>query len=104
MEWKLFGDLAQRTGERRIAIDADTSVSVRDAVEALLAAHPELRDRVLTADGTLREHIDVLKNDVTVRAADGLDTVVDAGDELSLVPAVRGAQSGRQPSRSPARR
>ncbi|MFB6072009.1 MAG: ubiquitin-like small modifier protein 1 [Halobacterium sp.] len=90
MEWKLFADLADVGGDRRVDVEVPADATVGDALDALLAARPALRDRVLTEDGDLREHVNVTRNGEDVRAADGLDTPVEAGDELAMFPPVSG--------------
>ncbi|MCD2204611.1 ubiquitin-like small modifier protein 1 [Halobacterium sp. KA-6] len=89
MEWKLFADLAEVGGDRRITVD-ESAQTVGDALDALLADRPALRDRVLTDDGDVREHINVLRNGENVAHADGLDTELDPDDELALFPPVSG--------------
>ncbi|KPN29305.1 ubiquitin-like small archaeal modifier protein 1 [Halolamina pelagica] len=86
MQWKLFADLAEAAGDRTVAVDVDDDASVGDALEALLAAKPALRDRALTEDGDLRGDVNLLKNGENVDPDDG----VDAGDELALFPPVSG--------------
>ncbi|GAB6880176.1 MoaD/ThiS family protein [Halorubrum gandharaense] len=90
MQWKLFADLAEIAGDRVVEVDADSGDTVGDAFDALLAAHPDLRERVLDDDGEIADHINVLRNGESVHAADGLDTELDAGDELALFPPVSG--------------
>lgn len=90
MEWKLFADLAEVGGDRRVEVDVGDGETVGDALEALFDDRPALRDRVLTDDGDVREHINVLRNGENVRRADGLDTPVEPGDELALFPPVSG--------------
>ncbi len=89
MEWKLFADLAEVGGDRRITVD-ESAETVGDALDALLADRPALRDRVLTNDGDVREHINVLRNGENVAHDDGLDTELDPDDELALFPPVSG--------------
>lgn len=89
MEWKLFADLAEVGGDRRITVD-ESAETVGDALDALLADRPALRDRVLTDDGDVHEHINVLRNGENVAHADGLDTELDRDDELALFPPVSG--------------
>ncbi|EJN58538.1 molybdopterin synthase sulfur carrier subunit [Halogranum rubrum] len=90
MEWKLFADLAELAGDRHVSVDADAGDTVGDALDELLSAHPPLADRVLDDDGDLRDHINVLRNGENVFADDGLETVLDGGDELALFPPVSG--------------
>lgn len=63
---------------------------VRTVVANLEAAHPGLGDRLLTEDGALRRFVNVFVRDEDVRFQRGLDTEVDAGDTVSIVPAVAG--------------
>lgn len=92
MEWKLFADLAELAGDRHISVDVDpdAGATVGDALDALLAAHPPLADRVLDDECDLRDHINVLRNGENVFTDEGLETVLDTGDELALFPPVSG--------------
>ncbi len=96
MEWKLFADLAERAGEKRVAVDAGPGDTVGDALEALLATHPALEDRILDEDGELADHINLLRNGTNVfTEGSGLDTELEESDELALFPPVSGG-SGRR--------
>jgi molybdopterin synthase sulfur carrier subunit len=91
MRWKLFANLAETAGTREVEIDAEPGDTFGDAFEALLEAHPELRDEVLDDDGEIREHIRVLRNDRNpFVVGDGHDTELEEGDELALFPPVSG--------------
>jgi len=91
MEWRLFANLAEAADSRRVAVDAAPGDTFGDAFEQLLEAHPELEAEVLDDEGEIRDHIRVLRNehDPFVRD-DGLDTVLEEGDELALFPPVSG--------------
>jgi molybdopterin synthase sulfur carrier subunit len=93
MQWKLFADLAEVAGDREIPVDVDDGATVGDALEALFEARPALRDRVLDDSGGVADDINVLRNGESVRADDGLETPVAAGDELALFPPVSGGGS-----------
>ena len=83
MDWRLFANLAEAAGTRR--------VTVEDAFDQLLAAHPELAAEVLDDEGEIRDHIRVLRNDHDPFVTDdGYDTVLEDGDELALFPPVSG--------------
>ncbi|WIV67154.1 ubiquitin-like small modifier protein 1 [Natrialbaceae archaeon AArc-T1-2] len=91
MEWKLFADLAEHAGDRHVTVDVDSGETVGDALDALLEDRPALADRVLDDDGELRSQINVLRNGADVGSQeDGLETELDAGDELALFPPVSG--------------
>jgi molybdopterin synthase sulfur carrier subunit len=94
MEWKLFADLAEIAGGRAVEVEASPGETVGDALDALLDAHPDLRDRVLD-DGAVADHINVLRNGQSVRDDDGLETTLEAGDELALFPPVSGGSTER---------
>jgi molybdopterin synthase sulfur carrier subunit len=90
MEWKLFADLAELGGDRRIEVAVDDGDTVGDALDTLLADRPALEDRVLTEDGDVREHINILQNGENIRRDAGLDTELSPDDELALFPPVSG--------------
>lgn len=93
MEWKLFADLAEHAGDRHVTVDVSTGETVEDALEALLADRPGLEDRVLADDGSLQSQINVLRNGTDVQSdAEGLETEVEADDELALFPPVSGGE------------
>ncbi len=74
-------------GAGEVAVEATT---VRGAIEALEATHPGIAPRVLDDRGALRRFVNVFVADEDVRFLDGLDTIVEAGQTVSLVPAVAG--------------
>jgi sulfur-carrier protein len=74
-------------GIAEVVVDAS---DVREAVANLDAAHPGLGDRLLTEEGELRRFVNVFVRDEDVRFQRGLDTEVDEGDTISIVPAVAG--------------
>jgi molybdopterin synthase sulfur carrier subunit len=92
MKWKLFADLAEVAGGKEI--DAEPGETVGTALSSLVDEYPDLEDRIYE-DGELREHINVLRNGTNVSAEDGLDTELEAGDELALFPPVSGGESAR---------
>ncbi|NGM68479.1 MoaD/ThiS family protein [Natronolimnobius sp. AArcel1] len=97
-EWKLFADLAERAGEKHIRVEASAGDTVGDALEELLTDRPALEDRVLDEDGEdLRTQINVLRNGTNVLVEeDGLETELEAGDELALFPPVSGGSVERR--------
>jgi len=94
MEWKLFADLAEIAGGRTVEVEASPGDTVGDALDALLDAHPDLRERVLE-DGEVADHINVLRNGQSVRNDEGVATTLESGDELALFPPVSGGSDGR---------
>jgi molybdopterin synthase sulfur carrier subunit len=74
-------------GEAQVSVEGSTLGDVLDALEA---AHPGFRDRLLDDDGGLRRFVNVFVADDDVRFLDGLDTKIPEGETVSIVPAVAG--------------
>ena len=91
MQWKLFANLAEVADSKRVTVDVESGATVQEALEALLASRPALRERVLDESGELEDHINVLLNGENVFASgEGLETTVEAEDELAMFPPVSG--------------
>jgi molybdopterin synthase sulfur carrier subunit len=88
MEWRLFADLAERADSRIVQVDTSEGASVRDALNDLLDANPELAERVLE-NQSVADHVNVLVNG-TALSPDELDRQLESGDELALCPPVSG--------------
>jgi len=78
---------AQAGGERAIEVDGAT---IGDAVQALVGRHPGLAGQLLTPEGDLHRFVNVYLNGRDVRYLGGLDTPVEARDEIRLLPAIAG--------------
>jgi molybdopterin synthase sulfur carrier subunit len=74
-------------GASEVTVDG---ADLRTVVTNLDAAHPGFGDRVLDDSGELRRFVNVFVRDEDVRFQDGLDTKLDDGDVVSIVPAVAG--------------
>ena len=74
-------------GEKQVPVEPG---ALSDIVGELEAAHPGLGDRLLDEDGSLRKFVNVFVDDDDVRYLDGLDTKVDDGITVSIIPAVAG--------------
>jgi sulfur-carrier protein len=64
--------------------------TLRDALEALWTLYPGIRDRVMTEQGQIREHVSVFVGSEDVRYLGGLAAPVPAGAEVLIVPAISG--------------
>ena len=74
-------------GAAEVRVEAST---VGEALKALDGAHPGIGERLLDERGGLRRFVNVFLADEDVRFLDGLDTIVEPGQTISLVPAVAG--------------
>lgn len=77
----------QGRGQVQVAGEAAT---LGAALELLWRAYPGIRDRVLTEEGQIREHINVFVGNEAVRYTGGLGTPVSAASEISIIPAISG--------------
>ena len=73
-------------GEKAVSADGSTLAEI---VESLEANHPGIKER-LVDNGDLRRFVNVYVNDEDVRFTGGLETKVDDGDQVVVLPAVAG--------------
>jgi molybdopterin converting factor small subunit len=67
-----------------------TEPTLAGVLDALEAAAPGIRERVLDDSGALRRFVNVYVDDEDVRFTDGLATPAPAGAKISIIPAVAG--------------
>jgi len=82
--------LRSMTGGHRHVDVATPGGTLKDAIEALIAAHPAIRDRILTEKGEIREHVNVFVGKDEARLSGGLASPVADGMEISIIPAISG--------------
>lgn len=73
-------------GETEVEVDGAT---VGEVLDAVFERHGDLRERI-TEDGDLRRFVNVYVSGEDIRFQDGLDTAVDDGAEVTILPAVAG--------------
>ena len=76
-------------GEAELEVEGST---VGEALDAVFDAHDDLRERI-TQDGDLRRFVNVYVSGEDIRFQDGLETAIDDGDEVTILPAVAGGCS-----------
>ncbi|MGH3189537.1 MAG: MoaD/ThiS family protein [Streptosporangiaceae bacterium] len=64
--------------------------TLREVIASLDGAYPGIGGRILDDGGKLRRFVNVYVGDEDVRFAQGLDTQVPAGAQVSVIPAVAG--------------
>ena len=74
-------------GASEVAVEGDT---VAEALAALDAAHPGFGERLHDDTGNLRRFVNVFVADEDIRFLQGVDTPVEPGQTVSIVPAVAG--------------
>ena len=78
------------SGASELTVDAPTAGA---ALQTLATTFPELRAHLFREDGTLRNFINIYVGDEDVRHLDGLDTKLEDGDTVMIVPAIAGGAS-----------
>ena len=68
--------------------------TVAEVVADLESNHPGMRERLMDGSGSLRRFVNVYIDDEDVRFLQGLDTEVDEGARMSIIPAVAGGSPG----------
>jgi len=76
-------------GNRQVETEGTT---VREVLDGLVATYPALRERLYEGD-ELPQFLNVFIDGTDVRLLDGLDTTVESGATVILLPAVAGGSS-----------
>jgi molybdopterin converting factor small subunit len=76
-------------GQSHVAVDT-SGRTLQDALEALFAAFPGLRDRLLTERREIRQHVNLFVGTTESRTLRGLATPLANGMEISIIPAISG--------------
>ena len=84
------GPLREFASGRSAVTIEQSPATLAAALSALWKLHPGLRDRILTEQGQMREHINIFIGDEDVRYTGGLTSRVAAGSDISIVPAISG--------------
>lgn len=79
----------------RSATDGQSTVKVEgstvdEALRTLVEHYPELESDLYDEEDNLRRFVNVYVGDDDVRYQDGVETPLDAGDEVSIVPSIAG--------------
>lgn len=81
--------------ELRILCDGSKSLAlfasnVRDVLNELERQHPAIHRNICDETGRLRRHINLFVNSSLMRERQGLETVLESGDVITILPAVSG--------------
>lgn len=73
-------------GESTVAV---TGATVGEALNDLAARYPEIKAHIFNGD-SLRTFVNVFVGDEDVRFLDGLETTIEDGDSLRIIPSIAG--------------
>jgi molybdopterin converting factor small subunit len=75
--------------------------TVGDALNDLIAQHPDLRRHLYTDDGKLRAFVNVYLNDEDIRYLQKEATAVGDSDNISIVPSIAGGSPNADELKNP---
>ena len=76
-------------GRREVTLEG-RPLTVGEALSALWAVHPSLRDRVLDEQGQVRPHVNVFVGAESIRDGGGLAMPISDTCVIAIIPAVSG--------------
>ena len=76
-------------GNEAVAVEAK---DVREALNELEAKHPGIKAKLCDDSGNVRRFINIYANQEDIRFLENLDTTVQAGQEIQIVPAIAGGR------------
>ena len=79
--------------QKLVGNQSEVSVAARtvaEALSALEAAHPDVREKVCDVSGKVRKYLNLYVNDEDIRFLKVERTVLRDGDEVSIIPAIAG--------------
>lgn len=74
-------------GVSEVSAEGSTLIEVLDSLDG---SYPGIKGRVLDESGELRRFVNVYVDDDDVRFAEGLQTSIKDGGQVSIIPAVAG--------------
>jgi molybdopterin converting factor small subunit len=86
------GALREYAGRQAKITIESSATTLADALAALWELYPGIRDRLVTEQGQVREHINIFIGEEDVRYTGGLMSPVAKGSEISIVPAISGGE------------
>lgn len=94
MKVKFFATLRRVVGDKEIDFDVPAGTSVRQLIGEMTRRFPDLQQEMLDENGELFRHVHIFVNSRDANfLANGLDTTLEAQDEVGVFPAVGGGSA-----------
>lgn len=77
-------------GKSEIQVQAGT---VGEAIDQIRSKYPAVEKHLFTEEGDLRAYVNLFLNDEDVRGLQGMETELDDGDRLMIVPSIAGGRA-----------
>ncbi len=78
---------AQADGQASVSVDGET---VGQVFDSLIAKFPGIKPNLIGDDGGMHKFVNVYVNDDDIRYLEKLETKLEAGDTVTILPAVAG--------------
>ena len=92
MKFQIPGALREFAGGQSQVEIEHPGATLSSALRALWKTYPGMRDRVMTEQGGVRQHINIFVGEENIRYTGGLATPVSPESVISIVPAVSGGE------------
>jgi MoaD family protein len=79
-------------GAKSVEMEGDT---IAEVLERINAQYPGFREQITMEDGSLHRFVNIYVNDEDIRFMQQLDTPVEPGDVVSILPALAGGADAR---------
>ncbi|MGP3667330.1 MAG: ubiquitin-like small modifier protein 1 [Candidatus Bathyarchaeota archaeon] len=90
VKFRFFASLREIAGEKERTLELDKPVTVYEALNILSEFYGEkFREEIFEAE-TLTENLTILVNGLNIKTLDGVKTVLNDGDEISIFPPIVG--------------
>ena len=70
--------------------------NIAEAIEALELRFPGIRAFLLDGRGRVLSHINIFLNDRDIQALQGIETPIQKGDQVVIIPAIAGGRGGEK--------
>jgi MoaD family protein len=79
-------------GAKSVEMEGDT---IAEVLERINAQYPGFREQITMEDGSLHRFVNIYVNDEDIRFMQQLETPVEPGDVVSILPALAGGADDR---------
>lgn len=87
VEVRVTSVLQRVIGQKSVEAEGRT---IAEVLERINAQYPGFREQITMEDGTLHRFVNIYVNDEDIRFMQQLDTPVEQGDVVSILPALAG--------------
>ena len=87
---RFYGMAYDEVGTRELSVELVEDSTVNDLLSILVERYPSLTKLVYDDEGVFREYLEVAVNRTDIIGLDGLETVLNEGDIVLIMPPIGG--------------